>query len=142
MHEPHCPDSCFAQIEFIEQCELLHSSPNRLFHHWLPFVSYHIISTRLLSTPQSPPLPLCCAALPAIVSSPRTFDAAINNPPWKAPSPRIDSACTLVILRRFSRSARFADSCASCAWRCDCFGVSFEPKGIQRSREILSRQRS
>ena len=43
-----------------------------------------------------------------------------HSPPCHAPKPRTDSACTLVIRKRFSRSARLADSCASCAWRCDC----------------------
>lgn len=89
---------------------------------------------------------------PATVSSPRTLLAAMNlyisntlatgllcsegevscnlgdkdthNPPCHAPRPRTDSACTLVMRSKFSRSARLADNCASCALRCDCHIVS------------------
>jgi hypothetical protein len=43
-----------------------------------------------------------------------------HSPPCQAPRPRTDSACTLVMRSRFSRSARLAESCASWAWRCDC----------------------
>lgn len=41
-----------------------------------------------------------------------------HNPPCQLPKPRMHSACTLVIRRRFSVSARLADSCASWEWRC------------------------
>lgn len=44
-----------------------------------------------------------------------------HMPPCHAPSPRILSACTLVIRTRFSVSARLADNWASCEWRCVCF---------------------
>jgi len=100
------------------------------------------------------PCPSCCcpAADPATVSSPNTLLAAINlsalslaldpllsiphpatpeeesarthSPPCHPPSPRTHSACTLVMRSRFSRSARLAASCASCACRCDCASVS------------------
>lgn len=83
---------------------------------------------------------VCAPPCPAIVSSPKTLLAAMNlspqksarsshphlqeqkthSPPCQAPKPRTDSACTLVMRSRFSRSARLAESCASWAWRCDC----------------------
>lgn len=53
------------------------------------------------------------------VSSPRTLEAAIKRPPCQAPSDLILSACTLVILKRFSRSARLAERVASLVWSCD-----------------------
>lgn len=42
------------------------------------------------------------------------------SPPCQLPSPRMHSACTLVIRRRFSVSERLLESCASCecSWVC------------------------
>jgi hypothetical protein len=45
------------------------------------------------------------------------------KPPCQAPKPLTLSACTLVIRNRFSRSARFAESWASWAWRWDCMAL-------------------
>lgn len=38
------------------------------------------------------------------------------SPACQLPSPRMASACTLVMRKRFSVSARLAESCASCDW--------------------------
>ena len=58
--------------------------------------------------------------VPALLSSTgsNSLLAAMNRPPHQPPKPRILSACTAVILTKFSVSARFALSCASCEWRC------------------------
>lgn len=68
------------------------------------------------------------------------------NPPCHPPNPLIHSACTLVMRSKFSRSARLAESCASCAWRCDCAVVSFSGSGCEiveskAYRNRLRRQR-
>ena len=52
-------------------------------------------------------------------SSPNTLLAAMNMPPAYPPRPLMLSACTAVMRSRFSMSAMFAVSCASCDCRCD-----------------------
>lgn len=85
--------------------------------------------------------PGCPASL--TLSSPSTLLAAINlfivshcifqqlaklfhretySPPCQLPSPRIASACTLVMRNKFSVSERLDDNCASCELSCACFG--------------------
>jgi hypothetical protein len=51
------------------------------------------------------------------------YEKRTYNPPCQAPNPLTLSACTLVIRKRFSRSARLADRDASWAWRCDCSSI-------------------
>jgi hypothetical protein len=51
------------------------------------------------------------------------YEKRTYNPPCQAPNPLTLSACTLVIRKRFSRSARLAERDASWAWRCDCSSI-------------------
>lgn len=73
---------------------------------------FHFDTSSPLHEPFSCPSPL------ATFSSPRTLLAPINMPPTYPPRNRISPACTLVILTKFSVSARCAFSCAS--WLCRC----------------------
>lgn len=114
---------------------------SRLYHVAIPsHVGWPVSSDKLLCQPAH--LPDCFPSAPSVappfapltVSSPRTFDAAMNlcqcqvyplpraiacthMPPAYPPSPLIPSACTDVIRSRFSRSDMCAVNCASCAWR-------------------------
>lgn len=74
--------------------------------------------------------------------SPASKKQTTHNPPWNAPSPLIDSACTLVILTMVCRSARLAESWAIWLWRCACIGlVSAQfvvPKKLILSLTVIS----
>jgi hypothetical protein len=58
-------------------------------------------------------------------------------PPAYPPRPRMPSACTAVMRRRFSISLIFAVNCASCACRCESWRVLEAEVGTVDNREVL-----